>query len=245
MPFSNCYEDASRAASYAQLEFANTYYLAYRDLPGIIGEHVSGTKAVDFGCGTGRSTRFLRKLGFDVVGADISPQMIAKARELDPAGDYRHIANGNLAESLGSPACDLELSAFTFDNVPGRERKIELLRQLAALLKSEGKIVNLVSTPEVYVHEWASFSTKDYPENRVARSGDIVRIVSTELPDTRPVEDILWTDESYRAVYAEAGLRVLATYKPLATGEEPYRWINETKIAPWVIYVLGHVSQGR
>ena len=245
MPFSNCYEDAARAAAYSQLEFANTYYLAYRDLPAIIGEHARGNAAVDFGCGTGRSTRFLRQLGFEVVGVDISPQMIAKARELDPAGDYRLIANGNLAESVGPRTRDLVLSAFTFDNVPGPERKVELLRELAALLKSGGKIVNLVSTPEIYVHEWASFSTKDYPENRRAQSGDIVRIVSTELPDTRPVEDILWTDESYRAVHEEAGLRVLATYRPMATGEEPYAWVNETKIAPWVIYVLGHVSQGR
>ena len=27
-------------------------------------------------------------------------------------------------------------------------------------------------------------------------------------------------------------------YKPLATGDEPYQWISETNIAPWVIYVL-------
>ncbi len=35
------------------------------------------------------------------------------------------------------------------------------------------------------------------------------------------------------------GLRALAKYKPLAKGEEPYRWVNETRIAPWVSYVLG------
>ena len=68
MDLINCYEDASRADAYATLEFANTYYLAYRDLPAIISEHVTGTKALDFGCGTGRSTRFLRKLGFNVTG---------------------------------------------------------------------------------------------------------------------------------------------------------------------------------
>jgi len=31
----NCYEDANRASAYAKLEFANTYYLAFRDLPEI------------------------------------------------------------------------------------------------------------------------------------------------------------------------------------------------------------------
>lgn len=40
MGFTNCYEDATRAEAYAQLEFANTCYLAYRDLPDIIREHV-------------------------------------------------------------------------------------------------------------------------------------------------------------------------------------------------------------
>lgn len=62
MDFHNCYQDVTRADAYATLEFKNTYYLAYRDLPAIFQEHVHGSKAIDFGCGTGRSTRFLRQL---------------------------------------------------------------------------------------------------------------------------------------------------------------------------------------
>ena len=54
----------------------------------------------------------------------------------------------------------------------------------------------------------------------------------------RSTEDILWTDESYRDVYAQAGLKIVTTYHPLAKGDEPYRWISETRIAPWTIYVL-------
>ncbi len=73
----NCYEDASRAGAYATLEFANTYYLAYRDLPKILAECVTGTRALDFGCGTGRSTRFLQKLGFNVTGVDVSEYIAA------------------------------------------------------------------------------------------------------------------------------------------------------------------------
>lgn len=236
MVFTNCYKDPLRAESYAQLEFANTYHLAYRDLPEIIRAHASGTRALDFGCGTGRSTRFARRLGLEVTGVDIAPEMLAKARELDPMGDYRLAPPGDLS-GLPAGAYDLVLSVFTFDNI-AVETKASLLRGLAALLKPSGGLVSVVSSPDIYLHEWASFSTKDFPENRSARSGDIVRIITTDFADRRPAEDVLCTDESYRELYARAGLEAVAMDKPLARGDEPYAWINETRIAPWVIYVL-------
>ena len=66
--FSNVYDDPLRAEAYSTLEFPGTYYLAFRDLPPILRTCVQGTRALDFGCGAGRSTRFLRGLGFETVG---------------------------------------------------------------------------------------------------------------------------------------------------------------------------------
>ena len=116
--------------------------------------------------------------------------------------------------------------------MPTLEKKVLLFRSLAAALRPGGVLVSVVSTPEIYLHEWASFSTKDFPENRQARNGDVVKIITTDYADARPVEDILWTEEAYRDVYARAGLEVEAAYKPLATGYEPHAWVNETRIAP-------------
>jgi SAM-dependent methyltransferase len=236
MDFSNCYEDASRAGAYATLEFANTYYLAYRDLPAIFAEHVTGTRALDFGCGTGRSTRFLRKLGFNVTGVDVSDDMLRVAGATDPSGDYRIVPGDNL-EEFPAGTFDLILSAFTFDNIPAA-MKVRVFRDLQKLLAPTGIIVTLVSSPEIYTHEWTSFTTKDFPENSTARSGDVVRIIVTDHQDRRPVEDILCTDEAYRVVYREASLEVIRVVKPLAKADEPYLWVNETTIPPWVIYVL-------
>jgi SAM-dependent methyltransferase len=240
MDFTNCYEDVSRADAYATLEFANTYYLAYRDLPAIVAEHVTGAKALDFGCGTGRSTRFLRKLGFQVTGVDISEDMLRIARAQDPSGDYRLVPEDNFSE-FAAGTFDLIVSLFTFDNVPSGA-KVRIFSDLGNLLRPAGTLVSVVSSPEIYKHEWASFTTKDFPENAAARSGDVVRIIVTDHQDRRPVEDILWTDESYRAVYREASLQATEVFKPLAKGDEPYAWVNETKIAPWVIYVLRRVA---
>lgn len=239
--FSNSYEDPKRADAYSKLEFPGTYYLAYRDLPKIIFEHVEGRKALDFGCGAGRSTRFLRKLGFDTVGVDISEDMLRKAREMDPEGDYRLIEEGDLSQLEGG-AYDLVLCAFTFDNVPTMAKKVKSFREIEKLLKSGGRIVNLVSSPEIYTHEWASFSTKDFPENKHAKSGDKVRIIQTDLEDERPVEDVVWTDEHYKETFKTAGLELVKTYRPLANDAEPHGWVNETRIAPWAIYVLKSAS---
>src|SRR5208282_3277708 len=185
--------------------FKNTYHLAYRDIPAILGEHVRGSKSLDFGCGTGRSTRFLRQLGFEVTGVDIAEDMIRKARELDPSGDYRLIPGDDLG-AFPSGTYDLVLAAFTFDNIAGRENKVRILLDLGRLLNREGKLVQIVSRPEMYTHEWASFSTKAFPENQRAKSGGKVRIIVTDHADRRPVEDILWTDEAYRQVFEEARL---------------------------------------
>jgi trans-aconitate methyltransferase len=237
MEFFNSYEDAKRAEAYSKLEFAGTYYLAYRDLPEIITKYVKGKKAIDFGCGTGRSSRFLQKLGFRTTGIDISDEMITIAKKLDPNGDYRKIKFGDFSK-FAARSYDLVLSAFTFDNIPTKEKKVTLFLGLANLLNDDGKIVNIVSSPEIYTHEWASFSTKDFPENTSAKSGDIVSIITTDIVDKRPCYDIFWSDEDYYKVFTKAGLKVVKTYKPLAKGNEPYAWVNETKIAPWVIYVL-------
>jgi len=232
----NCYEDTTRAEAYAQLGFANTYHLAFRDVPELL-RRAPGRRALDFGCGTGRSTRFLKQQGFVAVGVDIAPQMIAQARERDSGGDYRLI-EGELLEDFADESFDAVLCAFPFDNIAGFDLKARLFRSLKRVLAGHGLIINIVSSPEIYTHEWASFSTADFPENRNARCGDVVRIITTEFGDRRPCEDILWPDEDYRAVYGAAGLAVAAMLKPLARGNEPYKWASETTVAPWVIYAL-------
>ena len=148
MNSANCYEDANRASAYATLEFANTYYLAFRDLPDILSVHVTGQRALDFGCGTGRSTRVLRKLGFDVTGVDISEDMLRIARTTDPSGDYRLVPGDNLNQ-FATGSFDLVLCAFPFDNVPGG-LKAGLFSDLRRLLAPTGTIVNLVSSPALF-----------------------------------------------------------------------------------------------
>ena len=238
--FRNAYDDAARAASYDQLEYPGTYHLAFRDLPGLLARWApapAGAAALDFGCGAGRSTRFLKGLGWDACGADISAAMLERARARDPGGRYAQVADGDLGDAAPGPF-GVILSAFTFDNIPGHERKVALLSQLRSRLAPGGRLLNLLSAPEIYTHEWLSFSTRDYPGNRAARTGDVVRIVMLDVPDRRPVEDVLCERGDYLAAYAAAGLRRVCEHRPLGRADEPFAWVSETTVAPWVIDVL-------
>jgi SAM-dependent methyltransferase len=195
--------------------------------------------------GAGRSTRFLEGLGFDVVGVDVSRSMLDRARERDPGGLYVLVADGpdglseGLADVVPAGSLDLVLCAFPFDNIPGREKRAGTLGALGRLLTGDGRVVVVASSPELYRHEWLSFTTAAFPENRRAESGDPVRIVMKDVPDARPVPDYLWTDDDYRAMAAAAGLRVLETARPLGREDEPYDWVTETTVAPWAIHVMG------
>src|SRR5215472_11999952 len=155
--FSNVYEDQGRARAYATLAFPGTYYLAFRDLPSLVRRYGSGTRALDFGCGTGRSTRFLRDLGFEVSGVDISPAMLDQARSLDRAGDYRLVGDGGLLDEFAPDSFGVILAAFTFDNIPTDVAKAGALSGLRTLLAPRGALFLVVSSPAIYVNEWVSF----------------------------------------------------------------------------------------
>jgi ubiquinone/menaquinone biosynthesis C-methylase UbiE len=243
MAFTNAYADDETARAYANLGFSGTYYLAFRDLPAILAEHVQGRNALDFGCGAGRSTRWLRQLGFDTVGIDISPAMIEQATRVDSDSRYHLVQDGDYS-SLGNLTFDVILSAFAFDNIPGGEHRADILRGLRRMLNEQGRIVLIVCTADAYVNEWASFSTSQFPENRFATSGGEVRAVIKDSHDQRPVTDILWFDHDYLDLFAVSELELVAQHRPLGQAGEPYEWLAEATTAPFAIYVLKKRANG-
>lgn len=74
-----------------------------------------GRLTVDIGCGEGRLTRDLHKLGHKVVAIDASRTMIDAARAADPAGDYRCAHAGSLP--LPASSCDLVVSFMALQDV--------------------------------------------------------------------------------------------------------------------------------
>lgn len=65
-------------------------------LKAFINENIGKGKLIDLGCGPGQTTRFLFEHGFtDVLGIDLSPEMIAVARQLSP---HLHFEVGDMLD---------------------------------------------------------------------------------------------------------------------------------------------------
>ncbi len=81
----NNYSDIS--GDYGAESFEGTGMLAFRDIPEFIPEHNrENIKAIDFGCGAGRSSKLLKSLNIDTVGVDVSHEMLNQAINDNEAG---------------------------------------------------------------------------------------------------------------------------------------------------------------
>jgi SAM-dependent methyltransferase len=239
MSSANPYDDVARATRYATLDIKNTYYLAYRDLPDLFAKYGMSGSALDYGCGTGRSTRFLHDHGFSTVGVDISEPMVDKACEHQAEGDYRVITPGNLKDFLND-TFDLVLSIMPFDSIATMQEKIDTLVEISRVLKPGGWKILVASSHDIYLREWVSFSAVEFPENRSAKNGDTVRVFINELGDRRPIEDTLWTEEAYHNTFRRTSLQLVETRHPIVAPDDDYwcEWISEYTHAPWVVFVL-------
>ncbi|NEQ36136.1 MAG: class I SAM-dependent methyltransferase [Okeania sp. SIO3I5] len=188
------------------------------------------------GCGTGRSSRFLKALGNHVVGGDISTEMIAQqARRADPKGDY-HL----LKPSQSLPFVDGYFQAF-FSNWMlleiGNQIELNLIvREMARIICSSGVGIVVTNTEEFYQGNWLSCLV-DFPENKPPlHSGQQVK--ARLLPENIDVTDYFWSDNDYKMAFLQAGLRVKQEFRPLGNSSDRLQWKDEIRIAPYAIYQL-------
>jgi ubiquinone/menaquinone biosynthesis C-methylase UbiE len=87
-----------------------------------------GARAADLGCGTGIFSRLLAARGFDVIGVDPSPEMLALAREA--GGGPTYVAGDSIRTGLEAASVDLVTAAQAFHWFPVEPTLAELARIL-------------------------------------------------------------------------------------------------------------------
>lgn len=228
-----------QAGAFAELEMQGTQYLAFRDIPKLIRKHAGSIASVlDYGCGAGRSTRFLKRLGFNAIGVDVSQDMLEQARAKDEPGNYHHIPSGILPFEVST--FDMIFSSFVFLEVSRIEEIEQILKEMKRVLRKDGIIIFVTSSTEATKGNWVSLSYS-FPENdKELRSGDTVKLLIQGVDVV--FHDYFWTEEDYSGAAERAGLNLAELHKPLGLHDEPIEWRDETKMSPTAIYVLRNSS---
>lgn len=147
------------------------------------------SKVLDIGCGTGSLSMILAQLGYQVTGIDLSPVMIAKAREKVEMTDW---------------AITFQIMDATFPELPPQQFDIIVCRHLLWTLPEPAQVlqrwINLLR-PQGYLVLIEGF----WSTGAGLHADDIVEAIPSSMVDIK-VEDLsnqvdLWggevTDERY------------------------------------------------
>jgi len=226
------------AQLYAKIEYSGTGYLAYRDLPQLIdrylGDNIKNSHALDYGCGTGDSTRVLSTIGFkNVTGVDIDERMINIAKTKNTSASFELINSAVIDKH--DNYYDLALSCLVLMEVSTKSELIRIFNEIHRVLKPQGVFIFIVASEHIYQHDWLTVNT-NFAQNKHAKSGDIVKINLTDIDLT--IYDYFWNNQDYMEVIQQTGFRHVEKLAPRGNNDDGYDWRAEKRYPPFTIYVI-------
>lgn len=107
-------------------------------------------RVVEIGCGAGRLTRAIARRVASVVAIDVSAEMLAKARELNPQLDNVTWVQGDGTSltGVGDGEADVVFSHVVFQHIPDPEITLGYVREMGRVLRPGG---------------WAAFQVSNAP----------------------------------------------------------------------------------
>lgn len=139
---------------------------------------LAGTRVLDAGCGDGHYASWLADRGAEVVGVDVSEEMVAVARERH--GDAAEFHRGDLDGTLAfadDGAFDLVCCQHVFSHLPSLDAT---LSEFARVLRPGGDLVVASHHP---FHDFLITREEEYPDTTEALNPDLDPVV---VPDETP-----------------------------------------------------------
>ncbi|HSW37410.1 MAG TPA: class I SAM-dependent methyltransferase [Candidatus Saccharimonadales bacterium] len=218
------------------LELDTQQGLAYSLVKDIVEKYGVGEKALDYGCGAGRSTRLLRQIGFEqVVGVDVNQEMLDMATEKEiPGISYERIESGVLP--FKDNTFNLAFSGLVILEISSAPEVHKVLGELHRVVAPGGAVIILTCTREGHLNGSDSFEPVLTVEQQAnLKSGDAV---PTRVKETGQVfTDYYWSEEFLRTALQEAGLKVLEVRLSKAVTPQSNEPLAPKPKSPYVIYI--------
>jgi len=130
--------------------------LAYRRLLSRFAKLVrprAGERCIDLGCGTGAFTRRLERFGLDLLGVDISPRSIERAKQLGLGQRYE--VRDIMATGLPDASVDVAVFSGVLHHLPTEPERGKALREALRLLRPGGRVFGFdphVGSPSMWLY---------------------------------------------------------------------------------------------
>ncbi|MFE0771685.1 class I SAM-dependent methyltransferase [Streptomyces sp. NPDC058861] len=172
---------------------------------------------LDHGCGPGKvAVRVVEASGARVVAADVSPHMLAVARERHPHPrvDHRLIEDDGRLAFLDDGSVDAAMSCFVYVTVGEIEGLHDIAAEVHRVLRPGGRYAVLDTNPRSTGVRFSTFRTGD--PGRVYTKGEL-RPTLLERPGGAPLElaDHHWPCQTYLDVLGKAGFTDLDVHEPV------------------------------
>ena len=227
-------KSADVAEEYVKTKASGARYLAFRDVGSLFEKYVpNNRKALDYGAGTGLSAQFLQSHNCEVVGVDISQEMLQIAKNQCPDIEFLLIENNTIPAEPQS--FDLVFSSLVLFEIATEEGIVSYLKEAKRVLKEDGIFIAVTGSEHALTRtNWTDIKT-DFPENKNIISGGLGKVYLYEIGIE--FNDYHWTEADYRALFPRAGLQIVEFHYPLGQQDDGFAWKDELTISPWVVIV--------
>ena len=155
-----------------------TGYLLFRDLPYLLNHYAKGKKALDFGCGAGRSSHYLKMMGLEVDGVDINEILLNTAREEFQDINFYPIKNKIIP--FQDNLFDVVFNSFVLLDIGTKEQLVAALKEMRRTCKPNGIIISATNSNYLFNKNWLTIDN-NFTQNLQLRSGDIAKIYLNDV----------------------------------------------------------------
>jgi SAM-dependent methyltransferase len=216
-----------------------TYQIGFDAVAELLGD-ITATTFLDFGCGTGRSARFLKQLGArHVYAVDHDQNMIDQALSQDLDGVTFLRIDGPIP--LPDASVDGAVSMNVFIEIRTLGAMTRACAEIARTLRPGAPFVLESSSPMAFGHTFRSYS---YPHAGPLRSGETTPCIVTTPGGRLVIQDTYWTKDDYVDAIEQAGLTVTTIDYPRP--RDPAAWsTDEASTPPCIVIVAKKVAPER